>query len=94
MTVWDLTSPEVLPCKTISQKNFEIDSIAVFGSLLASIEYGPCKNQEFEATRDAFQVQIYDMSNHAKYSHSDTNSLFKYSLGEDKGSGSNQKTDA
>lgn len=81
MTVWDLTSTEVLPCKTISQKNFEIDSIAVFGSLLASIEYGPGKN-----SRDAFQVQIYDMSNYAKYSHNDSNSLYKYSLGEEKNS--------
>lgn len=83
MTVWDLTSPEILPSKTICQKNYEIDSIAIFGNLLASIEYDPSKKDEpHEAARDAFHVEIYDMSNHMKYTHNEPNSLFKYSLGE------------
>jgi hypothetical protein len=43
MTAWDLSKGEILPVKTIAERNFEIDNMATFGSLLASIEYDPSK---------------------------------------------------
>mgnify|MGYP006091870765 FL=1 len=59
MNAWDLSKGDVLPVKTIAERNFEIDSIDTFGSLLASIEYDPSKKDQ---DKDSFNVHIYDLS--------------------------------
>ena len=59
MNAWDLSKGDVLPIKTIAERNFEIDSIDTFGSLLASIEYDPTKKDQ---DKDSFNVHIYDLS--------------------------------
>ena len=76
MTAWDLSKGEILPVKTIAERNFEIDNMATFGSLLASIEYDPSKKQEaYEVQREAFNVHIYDLSK----LENGTSSIFHYS---------------
>lgn len=59
MNAWNLSRGDILPIKTICERNFEIDSIDTFGSLLASIEYDPSKKDQ---DRDSFNVYIYDLS--------------------------------